>query len=396
MDVDVVVAEVASAVGLAEGPAGVRDVLRVIAHHEPVAAREVGRLAELPVPIVAAVCNELRKRGVVDRARPVRLTPAGRAGLAMPAAGRPGISGECPGCGGTGVAVPPGLAELAGELERAAAGMPAVKLELDQTHCTVDTKIRRVLRMHEAGALAGQRVIVLGDDDLISLAIAAFAALPAAAAPRRLAVVDCDPDLLGYLGERAAAGRVPVELVEHDLRQPLPAGLLGAFDVACTDPPYTAAGAELFLSRAVAALAGGAGRHVFFSFGARRPDETLRTQRLIADLGLTVRSLVPGFNSYTGAGILAGTSHLYHLRTTEGARPAITGAHAGPLYTAETRAAATRPYRCAGCGAVHQVGPGARWSAIAQLKAAGCPDCGGTVLRPMALRGAGARPAAGR
>jgi len=396
MDVDVVVAEVASAVGLAEGPAGVRDVLRVIAHHEPVAAREVGRLAELPVPIVAAVCNELRKRGVVDRARPVRLTPAGRAGLAMPAAGRPGISGECPGCGGTGVAVPPGLAELAGELERAAAGMPAAKLELDQTHCTVDTKIRRVLRMHEAGALAGQRVIVLGDDDLISLVIAAFAALPAAAAPRRLAVVDCDPDLLGYLGERAAAGRVPVELVEHDLRQPLPAGLLGAFDVACTDPPYTAAGAELFLSRAVAALAGGAGRHVFFSFGARRPDETLRTQRLIADLGLTVRSLVPGFNSYTGAGILAGTSHLYHLRTTEGARPAITGAHAGPLYTAETRAAATRPYRCAGCGAVHQVGPGARWSAIAQLKAAGCPDCGGTVLRPMALRGAGARPAAGR
>jgi predicted methyltransferase/DNA-directed RNA polymerase subunit RPC12/RpoP len=371
-------------------------VLRVIAHHEPVAAREVGRLAELPVPIVAAVCNELRKRGVVDRARPVRLTPAGRAGLAMPAAGRPGISGECPGCGGTGVAVPPGLAALAGELERAAAGMPAAKLELDQTHCTVDTKIRRVLRMHEAGALAGQRVIVLGDDDLISLAIAAFAALPAAAAaPRRLTVVDCDPDLLGYLGERAAAGRVPVELVEHDLRQPLPAGLLGAFDVACTDPPYTAAGAELFLSRAVAALAGGAGRHVFFSFGARRPDETLRTQRLIADLGLTVRSLVPGFNSYTGAGILAGTSHLYHLRTTEEARPAITGAHAGPLYTAETRAAATRPYRCAGCGAVHQVGPGARWSAIAQLKAAGCPDCGGTVLRPMALRGAGARPAAG-
>src|SRR5436190_5105384 len=397
MDVDVVVAEVASAVGLAEGSAGVRDVLRVIAHHEPVAAREVGRLAELPVPIVAAVCNELRKRGVVDRARPVRLTPAGRAGLAMPAAGHGGISGECPGCSGTGVAVPPGLAALAGELERAAAGMPAAKLELDQTHCTVDTKIRRVLRMHEAGALTGQRVIVLGDDDLISLAIAAFAALPAAAAaPRRLAVVDCDPDLLGYLGERAAAGRVPVELVEHDLRQPLPAGLLGAFDVACTDPPYTAAGAELFLSRAVAALAGGAGRHVFFSFGARRPDETLRTQRLIADLGLTVRSLVPGFNSYTGAGILAGTSHLYHLRTTEGTRPAITGAHAGPLYTAETRAAATRPYRCGGCGAVHQVGPGARWSAIAQLKAAGCPDCGGTVLRPMALRGAGARPAAGR
>src|SRR5262249_11448414 len=118
--------------------------------------------------------------------------------------------------------------------------------------------------------------------------------------------------------------------------------------------------------------------------------------RLIADLGLTVRSLVPGFNSYTGAGVLAGTSHLYHLRTTAQARPAITGAHAGPLYTAETRAAVTRPYRCADCGAVHQVGPRARWRTIAQLKADGCPDCHGTVLGPMALSGAGPRPAAGR
>src|SRR5215470_2588618 len=375
MDVDVVVAEVASAVGLAEGPAGVRDVLRVIAHHEPVAAREVGRLAELPVPIVAAVCNELRKRGVVDRARPVRLTPAGRAGLAAPAAGSPRISGECPGCGGTGTVVPAGLAGLAGGLERAAAGMPAAKLELDQTHCTVDTKLRRVLRMHDAGALAGQRVIVLGDDDLISLAIAAFAALPAVAArPRRLAVVDCDRDLLGYLREQAAAGDVPVEVIQHDLRQPLPAGLSGA----------------------LTALADGTGRHVFFSFGSRRPEETLRTQRLIADLGLTVRSLVPGFNSYTGAGILAGTSHLYHLRTTGQTRPVITGPHAGPLYTADTRAAATRPYRCAGCGAVHQVGPGARWSTVAQLKAAGCPGCHGTVLRPMPLGRPGTRSAARR
>ena len=97
MDVDAVVAEVAAAVGLAEGPAGVADVLRVIARHEPVAAREVGRRAELPVPIVVAVCNELRKRGVVDRARPVQLTAAGRLSLTgheTPGAGHQQITGH--------------------------------------------------------------------------------------------------------------------------------------------------------------------------------------------------------------------------------------------------------------------------------------------------------------
>src|SRR5690242_12229717 len=165
MDVDVVVAEVASAVRLAEGPAGVRDVLRVIAHHEPVAAREVSRMAELPVPIVAAICNELRKRGVVDRSRPVRLTAAGRELLAAQHAD---LDVTCPHCGGSGLAVPAALASLAGRLAPAAAGAPEAKPELDQTHCTVDTKIRRVLRMHETGALAGRRILILGDDDLIS------------------------------------------------------------------------------------------------------------------------------------------------------------------------------------------------------------------------------------
>jgi predicted methyltransferase len=389
MDVDAIAAEVASAVGLAEGPAGVRDVLRVIAHHEPVPTREVGRLAELPVPIAAAVCNELRKRGVVDRARPVRLTEAGRAGLAAAGdgpAGQARLSGECPACGGRGVAIPAEASPLRAELARLAAGAPRAKVDLDQTHCTVDTKLRRVLRMHDAGALAGQRVILLGDDDLISLAIAAFAARPGVTArPARLVVLDCDPDLLGYLAGQTAASQLPVELVEHDLRQPLPAGLAGGFDVACTDPPYTTAGAELFLSRAVSALAAGAGRHVFFSFGGRRPAETLAIQRLIAELGLTVRALSPGFNSYQGAGILAGTSHLYHLRSTSQTQPVITGSYPGPLYTASARAEAVRPYHCAGCGAVHQVGPGARWATIAELKTAGCPDCHGTVLRPMPL-----------
>jgi N4-bis(aminopropyl)spermidine synthase len=384
MDMDSVIADVASAVRLAEGRSGVSDVLRAIARSEPVAVRDVSRMAELPVPIVAAVCNELRERGIVDRARPVRLTQAGRALLS---AAHPGLDGTCQCCGGSGIAVPAALDELAARLDRAAASAPAAKPELDQTHCTVSTKIRRLLAMHEAGALLGTRILLLGDDDLMSVAIAAFAAaLGRPAGIRRLAVVDSDPDVLAWAGAQIADTGVDTELVEHDLRLPLPAGLAGGFDVACTDPPYTVAGAELFLSRAVAGLAPEPGRHVFFSFGARRPDETLRAQQLIAGMGLAVRALWPGFNTYLGAGILAGTSHLYHLRSTASARPLVDGAFTGPMYTAEARAAASRPYRCARCHGVYQVGPGGRFPRIAALQAAGCPQCGGTVFRPMPLR----------
>jgi len=444
INADAVIAEVAAATGLAEGPAGVRDVILAISRTEPVAVRAVSQLAELPVPIVTAICNELRKRGVVDRSRPVRLTDAGREVFG---GGQPGLTARCPECGGRGVASPELRAELAAGLTAAAEAAPEAKPELDQTHCTVDTKISRVLAMHEAGALAGTRILLLGDDDLVSVAIARFAELHGPAGPpgpasqhgavplhdaagpldavalhdgaggaggsglaggpggsggeagsglaggaglagrvRQLTVLDTDQDVLDCIAAQTAGSGLDIRLVRHDLRQPLPADLVGAFDVACTDPPYTVAGAELFLSRAVAALAPGGGQHVFFSFGARRPADMLRTQQVMAGLGLVLRGLTPNFNEYVGAGVLAGTSHLYHLRTAAGAEPLITGAYDGPLYTADHRAAVTRPYQCANCRAVHPVGPGARWPKIASLQADGCPDCGGTVFRPMPLK----------
>ncbi|HXW45721.1 MAG TPA: bis-aminopropyl spermidine synthase family protein [Streptosporangiaceae bacterium] len=385
MDVDTAVTEVAAAVGLAEGEAGIRDILAAVLAAEPAAVREVARLAELPVPIVAASCNELRKRGIVDTQRPVRLTQAGRAAVAA-AGGGAGPRMACAACAGRGVVIPAELDGLAAALHRAADGAPEARAELDQTHCTVPTKISRVLRMHEARALAGQRILLLGDDDLVSVAIAQFAAWSGSPAMiRRLTVVDTDPEVLAWVGGQVADTGVSAELVLHDLREPLPAGLRGGFDVALTDPPYTVAGARLFLSRAVSGLVAEPGRHVFFSFGARRPDETLAVQRAIGEMGLVVRSLSAGFNEYLGAGVLAGTSNLYHLRSTAAARPLVEGRYDGALYTADDRAVPTRPYRCAACKAVHQVGPGASWPRIAALQAAGCPDCGGTVFRPMPL-----------
>jgi N4-bis(aminopropyl)spermidine synthase len=386
MDMDQVVAEVATAVGLAEGESGIRDILAAVLVLEPAAVREVARRAELPVPIVAAACNELRKRGVVDTQRPVRFTQAGRAVVAVATGAAAGLQVRCPECDGRGVVIPPELAGLAAGLQEAADGAPGAKAELDQTHCTVPTKLGRVLWLNAAQALAGQRILLLGDDDLISVAIARFAAWSGnPGVIRRLTVADADADVLSWIGRKVAGTGVAVELVQHDLREPLPPALTGSFDVAMTDPPYTVAGAQLFLSRAVSGLVPQPGRHVLFSFGARRPDETLAVQRLMAEMGLVLRAMVAGFNEYLGAGVLAGTSNLYHLRTASGARPLIESAYDGPIYTADSRSAATRPYRCAQCRAVHEVGPGSRFPQIAALQAAGCPECGGAVFRPMPL-----------
>ena len=73
LDPELVAAEVAKAVGLAEGPAGVRAVLREIARGAG-STRAVGRAAGLPLPVVAAIQGELRTHGVLTQDRPSRLT----------------------------------------------------------------------------------------------------------------------------------------------------------------------------------------------------------------------------------------------------------------------------------------------------------------------------------
>jgi hypothetical protein len=325
-ELDPILADVARAVGLAEGTLGVDAVLRAVARREPVSVRALGRVCDLPVPIVAAVCGELRRHGVFSEARPVQLTLEWRHLLAAEAA--PALDGSCETCGGRGVVLPPAFARLRRSLALAADAAPAPRVELDQCHCTPKAKLRRVLALHAADAIRGRRILLLGDDDLTSVALARFASFFAAqGAAAEVTVVDVDERVLAFVQKEAASAPFPVRLVQHDLRDALPAELEGRYDTVVTDPPYTAAGARLFLVRATEALAG-PGSSVFLSFGSRRPGVQLELQRAVVEAGLEIRSLTRDFNDYVGAGALGGTSHLYHL-----ARPPLAPPDDGALYT---------------------------------------------------------------
>src|SRR5579859_6559694 len=131
-----VLADVATAAGLREGPRGVEEVLRRLAARPAAATRELSRLTGLPVPVVAAVCGELRRLGLLTRDRPARLSEAGRE-LAGELAGPRPASIACPDCVGRGTLLPDRYGALAPRLAALLAGGPAADRALDQAHCTV-------------------------------------------------------------------------------------------------------------------------------------------------------------------------------------------------------------------------------------------------------------------
>ncbi|MGW2616463.1 GNAT family N-acetyltransferase [Streptomyces sp. NPDC001500] len=371
--------EVADAVRLQEGPPGVRSVLRALRRLAPASTKELSRATGLPVPIVAALGNELRRRGLVTEARPSRLTEAGAdlvARLGMDLV----LDATCRACDGRELVIPDVLDEAVTRLRALMESGPAADMAIDQSHCTAETKVRRVLALLTAGALPGGSLLLIGDDDLVSLAVAVVGDVLGGPIVERVTVVDISPEILDHIQKTAAGLGTRVETVQHDLRRPLPAELYGQHDVAMTDPPYTPEGARLFLSRAVEGLRPGPAHSVFFSFGGKSPDEMLEVQREIMELGLVTNGYVRNFNEYEGSGILGGVGFFQHLLTTT-STASRQGEFSGPLYTGDKRTR-QREYTCAACDARIRVGPGARWTSVAALREDGCPQCGKGPFRP--------------
>lgn len=391
---------------LREGSAGVEEVLQAVyrAQHsagaEPLTARILARSVRLPLPVVTALRRELEKSGVLAPGPHIKLTGAADNALSEAwgwAVGDTssmdessgGGSIKCELCGGTGLH-PHGAAwnGLLETLRGHFADNPRVDVTLDQSFCTPETNLRRVALMFDEGALAGKDVLILGDDDSVSVAVALAGKLMGGSGrlARRVVALDTDERILNHLREIAVKEDVQVELVRHDVRHELSAELMGAFDTVSTDPPYTVPGLELFLSRAVAAVKPDGGQ-IYLHFGHRPPDEQVAVQAAIADMGLVIERLTPNFSEYVGAGVLAGVSDLYVLRTTEGSHPAVEGEFAGDLYTGEVRPT-LRVYECTHCKTQVTVGgqAGGQHATIEALKDAGCAKCGSHEFRLVSRR----------
>jgi N4-bis(aminopropyl)spermidine synthase len=362
LDIDQTAEQVADAVDLREGKEGVWAVLSTVARHAPVAVRDISRRTGLPVPVVAAICGELRKHGLLDGTRPARLSAS--------AAQLPALRS---------VPANPALGEIAPRLTEIAEAAPSVDVAIDQSHCTVETKLRRATYLLEETTAARSGLLLLGDDDLTSVAVTLVAQQFGLSVP--IAVLDLDERVIEFI-----SGHVPdADCRVHDLREPLPDDLLGSFGVVMTDPPYTVEGGALFVARAVSALRPGAGGELLLCFGPKDHADSLELYRRMTGMGLYPRAVVRNFSEYVGAGVLGGVSHLHHLVTGTAERVAPPAAAApGPIYTGEL-APPARDYECTRCGAVRRVGRGARFRTVAELKASGCGDgCESTSFRPRA------------
>ena len=201
---------------------------------------------------------------------------------------------------------------------------------LDHVSATPLTCLKRALFLSKNYELGGATILLLGDHDLTSLALAQVS--PSVTTT----VVDSDERILDYINTVAAQYGWTIRTLFADLRIALPRSVEASCDLVFTDPPYTREGVRLFLARGLESLKPtGSARLLFcYGFSERHPGLGLKVQSVLYDLRLVTEAILPHFNRYRGAEAIASSAALYVCRPTRRSLPAAQALKVDPrIYT---------------------------------------------------------------
>jgi len=189
--------------------------------------------------------------------------------------------------------LPSRFVEILDEIRRIYTGV-VPKDGFDQAPLLPEAAVRKAFYITQMGDVSGKDVVMVGDDDLLSL-IFAMTGLP-----RNVAALDIDPQVLGVIADYSKKLGLSVETYEQDLCRRIPDGLRGRFDTFVTEPPDTVDGITLFVSRGVELLKGEAGKvgYCGVSTTACPPVGILQLNRNFTEMGLQVSIWLPKFNEY--------------------------------------------------------------------------------------------------
>lgn len=199
----------------------------------------------------------------------------------------------CSHCGGRGIELK-GWENLLKMYKEATEGRPEPLLEYDQGYLTLESTIARIAFANYKGDITNKKIIVLGDDDLLSLA------LGLSGLPEKVTVLEIDERIVEFVEKASEERGLNVEVKRHDLRYPLPNDLLSEYDTFFTDPVETLQGLEVFIDRGISSLKGvGCAGY----FGLTTAESSFRKWRdieeiLVGKFGVVITDILSDFSLY--------------------------------------------------------------------------------------------------
>jgi hypothetical protein len=332
---------------LAEGIEGIRSILLTMYRFPSLKNKVVSQRTGIAIPTLAAVRSELVKAGIIEKKN--LLGEKGREWVKSNLSLRFEYDPVPENFNNTIKELPEEFAYL-NEVKDLLENRPPAEFALDQSHADLSTVLKKTLYLIKKGDIEGRRIIFLGDDDVISLAVGLTKLA------NEITVVDIDNRVLSYLSNSASKLSITnFNVLNHDLRESIPEKIINKYDIAVMDPPYTNEGLRLFLKRAKQVLKSKimidgknfpiVGKKCLLSFGNKPPKVMQELQLSILDHGFIITEMLPDFNHYKGASIIGQFSHLYYLQTVLDPESKYNLSFtSGPIYTSEVKSRSESPF----------------------------------------------------
>jgi len=250
--------------------------------------------SDFPVPAVFESINSLESHGLVNISNQgIDLTNKGREEASVL---HPVEDLSCKYCEGRGIDLKK-FSKIREKFLKVQRKRPKAAHNFDQGYVTPNSTFSRFLIGYERGDIYGKDIIVIGDDDLLSIV------LGLSELPNSITVIEIDERITKFIKKTAEAEGFKVNVENFDLRKPLPKDYIKKYDTFFTDPPETLKAADAFVGRGIGTLksVGSAG---YFGFTRREAslNKWYEIQKLLSSYKVVITDIVHNFNEYINWG----------------------------------------------------------------------------------------------
>lgn len=198
----------------------------------------------------------------------------------------------CPSCFGKRIIPETKFIEVLEEFKKIVEKRPSPSLDFFQGYMLERDVVARAALMHYYGDLDGKEIVLIGDDDLLSVALALTGL------PSRITVLDIDKRLGDFLQTVNKDYGFNIEFAQYDVAEPLPKELRGRFDVFSSEPLETVSGLKAFIMRGAACLRENGVGYFGLTHYEASLKKWLAVQKLLASMNCVITDIIQGFSVY--------------------------------------------------------------------------------------------------
>jgi len=166
--------------------------------------------------------------------------------------------------------------------------------DFDQGFVRPRDTIARLAFIYERGDLEEQNIFILGDDDLLSVAIGLTGMA------KKVCVVEIDTRITSFIREFCKnEGITNIHVKEYNVLEEMPDEEKNKYDVFVTDPVETKKGLKLFVGRCIEALKGkGGAGYIGFTHREASLNKWHDFQAFLIEAGFTITDILRDFSIY--------------------------------------------------------------------------------------------------